>query len=378
MYVFCEKKYVILLLLFYQKMITIGDDRMSKVLLGMSGGVDSSAAAVILMENGHDVTGVTLELRPEDCSEGLAGDARDAAAVAEKLGIRHIRLDMRELFSRKVIDRFVDEYIHGRTPNPCISCNRHIKFGAMLDYALENGYDFIATGHYARIEFDEPSGRYRLLRSPSPKDQSYVLYNMTQRQLAHTMFPLCSATKEQTRELARRAGLDGVSGKSDSQEICFIPDNDYAGFIERSGAPVPPQGNFIDSQGNVLGTHRGILHYTIGQRKGLGVTFGKPMFVTGIDASDNTVTLGENGSQYRGGLLAGEVNLISVPAITGPMRVEAKIRYQAKPAGAVAEPHGDMLRVVFDEPQRSVTPGQSVVLYDGDAVIGGGVIMGEE
>ena len=352
-----------------------------KVLLGMSGGVDSSVAAVLLSEAGYDVTGVTLKLRPENelqCSTAggccSIDDVEDARRVAHRIGIEHLVFNFTDLFAHRVIDPFIEDYLHGRTPNPCIACNRHIKFHALLRRAMELGYDFVATGHYARI-CQSPAGRWLLERVSAAKDQSYVLYGMTQFQLAHTLFPLADYDKEQVRALAQEHGLS-VAKKPDSQEICFVPNRDYAAFIQqRTGKTFVP-GDFIDAEtGAVLGRHKGIAHYTIGQRKGLGIAFGEPRYVTRIDAQTNQVVLGRQGGQYRRELLAEDVNFIAVEALDAPMAVTAKVRYQAQPAPAVLSPAGDgRVRVVFDEPQRSVTPGQAVVCYDGDRVVCGGTI----
>lgn len=351
------------------------------VMLGMSGGVDSSAAALILKNDGWDVTGVTLRLRRDEFSaEQRDGgcctldDVEDARRVAYKLGIPHHVFNFTDIFSDKVVDYFVDEYLHGRTPNPCIACNRYIKFDAMLRRAQVLGISHIATGHYARVEYDESHGRWFLKRSMSPKDQSYVLYNLTQEQLSRTLFPLEDRPKEETRALAEEAGLC-VAKKSDSQEICFVDDNDYAGFIQRYTGMCMPEGNFVDLEGKPLGKHKGIIHYTIGQRKGLGVSFGQHMYVCGINADDNTIILGPEGSQMASVLIAEDLNFISIPALEKPMEVQAKPRYQAKPAKALITPYSEnQVRVEFEAPQRSLTPGQAVVFYDGDIVVGGGTI----
>lgn len=352
-----------------------------RVMVGMSGGVDSSVAALLLKEQGYDVTGVTLRLRPDAyMAESAAGgccsldDIDDARRVCYRLDIPHIVLNLTDVFSESVIDYFAKEYSRGRTPNPCIACNKFVKFEEMLRRAQALDFDYIATGHYAIIEQDEKSGRFLLRRSPSQKDQSYVLYAMTQHQLAHTLMPLGNMEKPAARALAEEHGLP-VAHKPDSQEICFVQDNNYARFIEEYTGSKAPQGAFVDQEGNVLGKHRGITHYTIGQRKGLGISFGKPMFVTDINPQANTVTLGEEGSQYRSSLFAEELNFIPFEKLPGEIQVMAKVRYQAKPAKAALIPVGtDRVRVEFYEPQRSVTPGQAVVFYDGDLVVGGGTI----
>lgn len=350
-----------------------------KVLLGMSGGVDSSVAALLLKEQGYEVIGVTMKLQPEGLlkringSCGASDEAEDARRVAECLGIEYHVVDFTEIFTRRVIDYFVKEYQHGRTPNPCIACNHYLKFGAMLEKAMEMGCDFIATGHYATIEKDE-KGKWSLRMAPSSKDQSYVLYHLIQEQLAHILMPMGAITKEQARELAWKEGLP-VAHKPDSQEICFIPDKDYAGFIERYTGEKAPCGAFLSAEGEILGQHRGITHYTVGQRKGLGVTFGKPMYVTRICPEKNAIVLGEEGSQYCRELVADEVNFLSGEMPEREFRATVKVRYQAHPAWATVFPEKDgSARVVFEEAQRAVTPGQAVVFYDGDRVIGGGVI----
>ena len=341
---------------------------MKKIAIGLSGGVDSAAAAYLLLEKGYDVTGIIMRLKPESLADA---DISDAQKIADKLGIELRVLDRREFFKDNVINPFVSEYLNARTPNPCVECNSIIKFGAMLDYALEIGCDGIATGHYAKIE--EKNGRYLLKKSQSPKDQSYFLFRLTQHQLSHTVFPLEGLEKPQIREIALNAGLP-VAEKGDSQEICFVPNDDYISYLASLGV-TSPKGDFIDKNGNVLGTHNGIINYTIGQRKGLGA-FGKPMFVTGISAENNTVTIGENGSQYSIGLVADRLNFIPFDTLSEPIKADVKIRYKAKPEPATVTPNGDgTVSVIFDEPQRSITPGQSAVFYDGDTVIGGGRII---
>lgn len=348
-----------------------------KILIGMSGGVDSSVSALLLKEAGYDVAGITMLLKPpsilsEEEKQQMYQEAEDAAAVCRVLGIKHYMPDFSELFRHHVIDYFAEEYFSGRTPNPCIMCNQNLKFGKMLDFALEHGYDRIATGHYAVITKEHE--RYLLKRADSPKDQSYFLYGMTQHQLAHTLFPLERLEKSDARALAEKHGLP-VAHKPDSQEVCFIKKNDYAAFLESYTGKTAPAGNFVDENGSVLGKHNGIYRYTIGQRKGLGITFGEPRYVVSINPSDHTVTLGRDGSQYRRELTASRMNYIPFDSLSEPLEVTVKIRYQAKPAPALVEPlESDRVRVTFFEPQRSVTPGQAVVLYDNDTVIGGGII----
>lgn len=358
-----------------------------KVMIGMSGGVDSSVAAALLLEQGYEVVGVTLKLWAEESDDPVhpsggccsLDDVNDARMVAFKLGIPHYVLNFKEAFRRDVVDYFVEEYQHGRTPNPCIACNRHIKFEGLLDKALAMGFDFIATGHYAKIILNPASGRYELHRGAAQKkDQSYVLYHFTQDQLSHMLMPLGGMNKDQTREMAARYGF-AVAKKPDSQEICFVPDQDYAAFIERYTGQKSIPGNFIDSSGRILGTHRGIGHYTVGQRKGLGITFGIPIFVTGIHVRDNTVTLGTEEEIYRSTLVAGDLNFIEIPRLTEPIRIEAKIRYSAALSPALLSPlDNGTVEVVFDQPQKAVTPGQAVVFYNGESVVGGGTILEQE
>jgi len=357
---------------------------MAKVLVGMSGGVDSSVAAKVLLDSGYDVTGVTVRMFESDalaldsdtriCSS--LTDVNDAKAVAQKLGFEHLVFDFKDKFREYVMDNFVDSYISGKTPNPCIQCNRHIKFDQMLSKAEELGFDYIATGHYAHKEFCEETGRYILIRpSDRSKDQTYVLYSLTQRQLAKTLFPLADYEKPQVRKIAEDADLIN-SRKPDSQDICFVPDGKYADFIVKHAPGCVKPGKFTDTQGNVLGDHKGIIHYTIGQRKGLGIALGKPAFVVSKSSENNTVVLGSNEDLMSDEVIAEDVNLISVAQISEPMRVTAKIRYNQNDEPAVVYPMEDgKLRFVFDRPQRAVTSGQAVVFYDGDIVVGGGTIV---
>lgn len=342
---------------------------MEKIAVGMSGGVDSSVTAALLLSQGYEVEGIILRLKPDSAADG---DIADAQRVADFLGIRLHVLDCREQFEKSVIKPFISEYLSARTPNPCVECNSAIKFGVMLDYALnELDCGKIATGHYARIE--EKNGRYSLLRSMTDKDQSYFLYRLTQHQLAHAMFPLDGFEKEEIRKYAEKLSLP-VASKRDSQEICFVPDDDYIAYLASKGI-TSPKGNFIDPQGNILGTHNGIINYTVGQRKGLGA-FGKPMFVNSLNAEDNTVTIGENGTQYSIGLAADRLNIIDSDCFSDEFSAEVKIRFRAKPEPArVIRESESSFRVIFECPQRSVTPGQSAVVYRGSAVLGGGRII---
>ena len=354
-----------------------------RVLIGMSGGVDSSVAAYILKEQGYEVIGVTMQIWPDlpgqvrekeggCCSLSAVDDAR---RVANHIGIPFYVMNFKEVFKDKVIDYFIDEYVKGRTPNPCIACNRHIKFDRFLKKALELDAFYVATGHYADIIYDNQKQRYLLKKSAAVgKDQTYALYSMTQYQLEHTLFPLGQYTKEQVRDIAKKIGLT-VANKPDSQEICFVDDNDYGKFIEQQLDREIKSGNFVDTKGNVLGKHKGIIHYTIGQRKGLGIAFGKPMYVVAIDIENNTVVLGEHHEVFSNQMIVEQINLISLSSLTEPRRVKVKIRYTAPEAPAILYPIEDnKIRVVFDEPQRAITPGQAAVFYEDDYVLGGGII----
>lgn len=351
-----------------------------KVMAAMSGGVDSSAAAALLKENGYDVSGVTLRLYTNDdihmensrtcCS---LDDVEDARSAAFKLGIDFYVFNFGALFRQYVIEKFNRSYICGLTPNPCIDCNRYIKFGALLEKAELLGYDYIATGHYVRRRYDDVTGKYLLLKGQDPaKDQSYVLYGMTQSQLARTLFPVGELTKTETREIAGRYGLINAQ-KPDSQDICFVPDGDYARFIETDTGKTFPEGDFVDLDGNVLGKHQGIIRYTVGQRKGLGIALGVPAYVIAKDVEKNRVVLGSNDDLFTDTAYACDVNWISGALPEEPMRVSARVRYNQKEQPAVMYPlENGHFKVVFDHPQRAVTYGQAVVCYDGEIVLGGG------
>ncbi len=355
-----------------------------RAVVGMSGGVDSSVAALLLKKQGYDVVGVTMQIWQEESvfataeQGGCCGFSavEDARRVAEALDIPHYVMNFRREFREHVMDYFVAEYLAGRTPNPCIACNRYVKWEAMLHRSLEIGADYIATGHYAKITTLE-NGRYAIRKAvTAKKDQTYALYSLTQEQLAHTLLPVGAYTKEEIRQMAAEAGLP-VAHKPDSQEICFIPDNDYAAFIDReAGERVPKPGNFVTKDGEVLGRHLGITHYTVGQRKGLNLAMGRPVFVTGIRPETDEVVIGEAEDVFGDTLYCDRINYMGMKDLQEPREVVAKIRYNHAGEGCVIEKVGeDRIKCTFKKPVRAIAPGQAVVFYEDDYVLGGGMIL---
>ena len=355
----------------------------SCVAVAMSGGVDSSAAALLLRRDGYDLVGLTMRLFSGGadgcspvCAQRAQEDADSAREVSLRLGIPHHVLDLSGPFRAQVLEPFASAYEAGHTPNPCVACNRTIKFGALLSAARELGADKLATGHYARLEQDGGSGRWLLKKAAHrSKDQSYVLWTLTQDQLSRSLFPLGGLAKEEIRALAAAQGFSSA-GRRDSQDICFIPDGDYSAFLRRFRGRDYPPGPFLDEAGQVLGTHDGIVGYTVGQRRGLGVSSSRGrLYVKEVRPEDNTVVLSGNGALFSRSLTAGELNLIPCARLDGPVRLQAKVRYRMAEQPCTVEQTGpDTVRVTFDQPQRAVTPGQSVVFYDGDTVVGGAVI----
>ena len=355
---------------------------MNKCLIAMSGGVDSAVAALIVKQKGIECVGATMKLLggggielDEEHACCSKEDIDDARKVAEKLGMEHYLYDFSEHFAKKVVDKFVHAYETGATPNPCVECNRHLKFERLFAEAASMGCSHIATGHYARVCYNEESGRWLLKKAKDlSKDQSYVLYSLSQEQLSRTYFPLGEMTKAQVRARAEENGFINAH-KKESQDICFVKNEDYTDFIERYTGRSYPEGNFVDRNGNILGTHKGVIRYTVGQRKGLGLALPAPLYVCKIDTNKNEVVLCPHEGLFTTTLTATDINLISVPDLYTPMKVNAKVRYRhtEQPATAV-QLDENTIRVEFDEPQRAITKGQSVVLYDGDTVVGGGTI----
>ena len=354
---------------------------MKKAIIAMSGGVDSSVAAYLMKKNGFECIGATMKLFDNEdininnekscCSlDGI----EDARSVARNLDIPYYVFNFRDEFCKKVIDKFIYTYENGGTPNPCVDCNRNLKFKKLMDKMYELSFDYIVTGHYASVE--EQNGRFLLKKGvDSSKDQSYVLYSLTQEQLSHIIFPLGNYSKSQIREIAAENGFTNAN-KKESQDICFVPDGDYISFIKKYTNKNYPCGNFINTDNEIIGQHQGIINYTVGQRKGLGVAFGEPRYVCSVNPENNTVTLGKNEDLFSNELFATDINLISVDKIDGEMKVTAKIRYNHKEQPAtVIQIDDNTVKVVFDEPQRAITKGQAVVMYDGEYVVGGGTII---
>lgn len=349
---------------------------MKKAIIAMSGGVDSSVAAHLTIEKGYRCIGATMKLftgQEEDSTCCSLSDFEDAKQVAHRLGMEHYVFNFTDDFDEKVIKKFINAYEIGATPNPCIECNRHLKFEKLIRRMEELDYDYVVTGHYARIE--ESGGRFLLKKAvDETKDQSYVLYSMTQKQLAHTLFPLGELTKEKAREIAEENGFVNAR-KKDSQDICFVPDGDYARFIEEYSGKHYPDGDFVDQSGKVLGRHKGIIRYTVGQRKGLGLSLPAPMYVMKKDIDKNEVVLCSNEELFGSSLVAKDFNWIAFENPPEKLRVKAKIRYNQREEDATVTPQADgTVLVEFDKPQRAIAKGQAVVLYDGDIVVGGGTI----
>ena len=354
-----------------------------KVMVAMSGGVDSSTVALLLRDEGYEVVGVTCRMFVNE-EIGLVGESRccsladveDARLAAHKIGAPHYTYNMGESFKQTVIDPFIADYEAGRTPNPCINCNKYVKFPELLKRALLLGMDYLATGHYAQVYFDAIRNRWVLARAADEsKDQTYMLYSLTQHELSHLLLPLGKLQKSEVRQ---KAGIEGLvnADKPDSQDICFVPDGNYAGFIEFYTKNTSKPGDFVLADGTVIGKHRGLIHYTIGQRKGLGIAYEYPLYVLAKDVTKNTVIVGPNSDLYKKSFQVSECNLISMEKLEKPLQVTCKTRYRMKDMPAVIEPAADgKIRVTFIEPQRAITPGQAAVFYDGNVVVGGGTIL---
>lgn len=352
---------------------------MKKALIAMSGGIDSSVAVYLMKQRGFDCTGATMQLYNGKNNNAHDTDIKDAKRVAEDMGIPHYVYDFNNDFEKEVICRFIDSYEKGDTPNPCIVCNRYIKWKLLFEKMQELHLNYVVTGHYARVEFDNKTNKYILKKGlDHSKDQSYVLYNMTQEQLAHTLLPLGELSKEDARKIAEEQSFHNAR-KQDSQDICFIPDGDYAKFIEEYTGKTYECGNFIDKNGKILGEHKGLIRYTIGQRKGLGLALPKPQYVCRKSIEENTVILGDNEDLFTKRLIATDFNWISGEAPQEPIRIKAKTRYRHKEQDATAQVlDSKRVEIIFNEPQRAITTGQAVVLYSDDIVVGGGTITETE